>query len=107
MEHLLQRDYPPTTQGYDTLTLPSAFIPYCFSPNCPTTSFPYSLYDSGYANMQRDQYGIGFQRYVMSRQPQYDYASWAASPVFNSNMDPLRSNFMKYDTVAIGIDELG
>jgi hypothetical protein len=99
MSGLLTRDYPPATQGYDTLTLPSAIIPYCFPPNCPTASSSSGLYEPWYTRQQQEQYNIGLERYIQSRQPQRDYDTSVVSPVFNSNMSPLATNYMRYDTI--------
>lgn len=97
----IQRDYPVARQGYDTLTLPSAIIPYCFPPNCPTAPFPYGNYADLYTRSQQEKKDLGLQRYLQSRQPQFDYNTRQYSPVFNSSMGPLATNYMNYDTVEL------
>jgi hypothetical protein len=90
-----QQDYPPAQLSYNTLTLPSTFTNYCYQPNCPTAPFPYDKYKAWYTAKQKTDYAIGMQRYLQSRQPQYDNDP-AGCPVFNSNMAPLAVNYLHY-----------
>lgn len=97
-----QKTYPYTFLSYDTLTLPSSPIPYCFPPNCPHSHFPLTDtvdpgYNAKFTNKQQSQYQLGLDRYLNSRQIQRDYDPYIASPVFNSNQSPLSSNYMEYD----------
>lgn len=97
-----KKTYPYSFLSYDTLTLPSSPIPYCFPPNCPHATFPLTdQFDPGYnasfTAQQKSQYELGLDRYLNSRQIQRDYDPYIASPVFNSNQFPLSSNYMSYD----------
>ena len=89
--------YPYQYMGYSTLSNPNTFTEYCFKPNCPVnssnTTINYSIYDSDYTKHQIDMYNKGKQLYINSIQPERD---WINYPVFNSNLSPPISNFMKY-----------
>jgi hypothetical protein len=94
--------YPFPQLGYETLVGPPAPINYCFPPNCPNMPFPLTdEYDPDfqrwYADKQQAEYSLGLQRLMASRQVQFDHFPYRASPVFNSNMTPLSSNYMEYD----------
>lgn len=92
-------DYPPDRLSYNTLTLPSAPIPYCFPPNCPTCPFPYDRYEKWYTDMQEKEYKLGLSRYLKSRQIQYDnYPPYFFPPVFTSNNAPLVDNYLRYES---------
>lgn len=91
--------YPYNYLNYNTLNRPSTFTNTCFSPNCPQP-LPYadnlkSPDQDKFVKMLTDRYNIGLQRYIDSRVPSR-FDNLNNLPIFNSNMGPLPSNYMKY-----------
>jgi len=93
----LTQDYPPAQLSYTTLTLPSTFTQYCFAPDCPTQPFPYDKYDPTYTAKQKKDYQVGLNRYIQSRQVEYDNNPAIVTPLLNSGPYALKTNYMSYN----------
>lgn len=99
----MERDYPYQQLNYNTLNLPSTITPYCFTPNCPAAHLHYNNYNIGNIMEQEANYNIGLTRLLKSREIERDNNP-SGCPVFNSNMAPLKTNYMNYTTLLIPND---
>lgn len=93
----IQRDIPPQHLGYQTLVGPSTFTQYCFPPDCPDLPFTTADYSSTYTNKQIEDFNVGLQRFMDSRQIERDNFP-AACPVYMSYMGPPSAgNYLRYE----------
>ena len=85
--------YPPPYLNYDTMTHPSTFTQYEYT----RPQEPNKQSIQAYVQLQNDRLKLGKERYDGSRKFERDYDILAVSPVYNSNMHPLKTNYMAYN----------
>ena len=91
----MNRIYPVNYINHDTMVGPPTFTNYYIGQNPIPVKFPYNLYNKEFTKEQVREHNIGLHRYINSRE--YDWNdNLNNSPVFNSNMSPLKQNYMKY-----------
>lgn len=84
--------YPPPYLNYNTMTHPPTFTQYEYT----SPKEPNNQAIDAYVKLQKDRLELGRERYNSSRKFERDYDIYAASPVYNSNMNSLRTNYMPY-----------